>query len=279
MKRDIIKIDEKKCTGCGLCVPGCPEGALQIIDGKARLVSDLFCDGLGACIGECPEGAITIETREAEEYDEKRVMKNVVRQGSGTIKAHLKHLADHHQTEYLKQAIDFLKENQIEVPVFQTQTTHSGGGCPGAQMQQFQRTESEQAAGKGKIPSALNQWPVQLALLSPDAPYFENAEILIAADCTAFSAGGFHQDFLAGKILVVFCPKLDTIIEQYIEKLTAIFSRHQIRSINIVRMMVPCCSGTTAIVQQALQKSNKEIKVKETVLSLQGEVIKENEIL
>lgn len=162
-KRKIIKIDVDKCTGCGLCIPNCPEGALQIIDGKARLISDLFCDGLGACIGHCPEGAITTEEREAEAYDEKRVMENIVKQGKNTIKAHLKHLKDHKQDKYLKEAIDFLKQKKIEVPSFDDKHAAAAHeGCPGMKIMDFRKQEKPKKVVSGKPQeSELKQWPLE----------------------------------------------------------------------------------------------------------------------
>lgn len=274
MKRQIIEIDEDKCTGCGLCVPGCPEGALQIIDGKARLVSDLFCDGLGACIGDCPEGAIKVIEREAEPYDERKVMENIVKAGAGTVKAHLKHLKDHNQTEYLNQALEVLAEKGINPPSLEEKPAHHGGGCPGQMMREnLKAKKSPASAPAGEVPSELNQWPIQLALVNPAAPYFQNADLVIAADCTAFSYGNFHRDFLKEKTLVVFCPKLDTVLDQYVQKLSQIIKNNTIKSIEVVRMIVPCCSGAVSITRKALELSGKNLEVKETVISLEGEIM------
>ncbi|MDD1775334.1 MAG: 4Fe-4S binding protein [Methanobacterium sp.] len=271
MKRDIIKIDEDKCSGCGGCMLGCPEGALQVIDGKARLISDLFCDGLGACIGECPEGAIEIETREAEPYDEKNVMKNITEAGSNVIKAHLKHLQEHGQTEYLNQAIEYLKENDVEVPEFEEAPLACG--CPGSMAQDLTRERAE-IQEEAKIYSAeLNNWPVQLQLLNPDATYFKNAELLISADCAPFAYPNFHQRFLRGKVLIILCPKLDKVIDQYVDKLALIFQKQDIKSISIVHMEVPCCSGIEVIVKRALEKAQKNIIIKDYTISISGEII------
>jgi len=271
MKRDIIKIDESKCTGCGGCMLGCPEGALQVIDGKARLISDLFCDGLGACIGECPEDAITIETREAEPYDEKKVMKNIVDAGPNVIKAHLKHLHEHGQKEYLNQAIEYLKDNNIEIPEYEEPPMACG--CPGSAAQDLthQRVESREEA---KIFGAeLNNWPVQLQLLNPHAPYFKDADLLISADCAPFAYANFHQRFLKDKVLIILCPKLDKVIDQYVDKLAQIFTEHDIKSISIVHMEVPCCSGIEVIVKRALEKAQKNIIIKDYTISIAGEII------
>ncbi|MDP8212741.1 MAG: 4Fe-4S binding protein [Candidatus Zapsychrus exili] len=276
MKRQIIKIDEDKCTGCGLCVPDCPEGALQIIDGKAKLVGELLCDGLGACIGNCPEGAIEVETREAEEYQEKKVMENIVKAGDATLRAHLKHLRDHNQDEYLAQALEYMKENDIEEP--ETKKNEPlVCGCPGIMMKDLRKKEPEppktQDVLAASLKSELGQWPIQLQLLNPAAPYFKDADLLIAADCVAFSFANFHQRFLKGKILIMFCPKLDTTMDAYLEKLTFIISNNNIKSITSVRMEVPCCYGTLALVENALKQSGKNITVKDYTISISGEII------
>jgi len=214
-KRKIIKIDQEKCNGCGLCIPDCPEGALKIIDGKARLISDLFCDGLGACIGTCPEGAITIEEREAKEYAEEEVMRNIARQGKNVIKAHLEHLEEHNQSEYLREAIDFLKERNIEVPL-KEEPLPSGdshmptfSACPGSKMMDFREKDKKVAEEPGKRQSHLKQWPIQLHLVSPAAPYYQESDVILTADCVAYVIGDFHQDYLKGKAIAIACPKLD----------------------------------------------------------------------
>jgi ferredoxin len=272
MKRKIIKIDETKCNGCGLCIPNCPEGALGIFDGKARIVSELSCDGLGACIGHCPQNAISIEEREAEKYNELVVIKNIVKSGPQTLKAHLHHLKSHNQTEYLKQALNYLKENNISIPIFENKTSCS---CPGSKIiDRTQNTNTNTDNDKNyNIKSELRQWPVQLSLLNPNASYLKNADLLISADCVPFTYANFHQKFLKDKILIIFCPKLDSDIEMYIEKLTTILKENNINSITITRMEVPCCSETTKIVEEALKRSNKNILLKEYTISLQGEII------
>lgn len=267
MKRKIIKIDEEKCNGCGQCIPNCPEGALQLIDNKARLISDLFCDGLGACIGTCPLGAISFEEREAEPYDEGKVMENIVRQGTNVIAAHLAHLQDHGETELLRQAIAFLKANNIDIPNFHK------GGCPGAAARHMRRdTGSSTADYPLQQESLLQNWPVQLMLLNPRAPYLKGADLLVAADCVPFAYADFHRRFLQGKIMVTFCPKLDRTIEQYIDKLALIFESQDIRSVSVVHMEVPCCSGTLRIVEEAQKKAQKIIPVKEYTISIHGEI-------
>lgn len=268
MKRQIIKIDEEKCNGCGLCVPNCPEGAIQMLDGKARLVSDLFCDGLGACIGECPQGAITVEEREAEPYDERKVMtENIIPKGMTTINAHLKHLRDHGETKLLHEALDVLKEQNISI-ADETEAKGNGhAGCPGMMAKMFSKKAPNNDVA-GKVESELRQWPIQLKLVSPEASYFDNADLLIAADCTAFAHGDFHREFIKDKIVLIFCPKLDPYIELYIDKLAEIFSKKSIKSITIARMEVPCCGGTEVIVQKALEKVGKSIEVKSHIINI-----------
>ncbi len=273
MKRKIISIDEKKCNGCGQCIPNCPEGALQIIDGKARLVSDLFCDGLGECIGHCPEGAISVEEREAESYDEKKVMENIIKAGPNTIKAHLKHLKDHGEDDYFDQAVEVMKEKDIPVPDLE-QEEKLACGCPGTMAKSLHKdTNNDEGKPIMHVESHLKQWPVQLKLLNPYAQYLDDADLLIAADCCAYAYGNFHQKFIKDKIAIILCPKLDTGIEQYIEKLALIFDNNKINSITVVRMEVPCCGGIEKIVEAALQKAGKFSMVKLHVISVNGEII------
>lgn len=284
-KRNIIKIDKEKCNGCGQCIPNCPEGALQIIDGKAHLVGDLFCDGLGACIGRCPLGAISIEEREAEDYDERKVMENVIRQGENVIKAHLRHLRDHDQAEYLMQAEDFLKEKGIEVSLEDEESKPAGcpsGGCPGSRMMVFE-DEAATIERKGEtgdidkdVPaakSALKQWPIQLMLVAPNAPYFNGADLLIAADCVPFAYPDFHRDMLKGKAVLVGCPKLDNA-RFYRDKLESILSVNDIKSVTYAHMEVPCCFGLVPIIKEVLASIDKDIPFTETVISIKGEKIK-----
>jgi len=277
MKRQIIKIDEEKCTGCGLCVPNCPEGALQIIEGKARLVGELLCDGLGACIGNCPEGAILIEEREAEAYDELKVMKNIVKAGEEVLSAHLKHLKDHNQDEYLKLALSYLNNNNIPIPEEKQKEQPQACGCPGTMTKDFREDEStpppkEETQSNGPIQSELKQWPTQLHLVNPSAPYFQNADLLIAADCAAFAYGDFHRRFLKGKALVMFCPKLDTGLDIYLEKLIAIIKNNTINSITVVKMEVPCCYGTLKLAKDAVKESGKNVILKEYTISIRGDI-------
>ena len=274
MKREVITIDEKKCTGCGLCVPECPEGALQIIDGKARLVSDLFCDGLGACLGHCPEGAISIEKREAQPYDENRVMDNVVKQGANTIRAHLKHLKEHGQTEYYDQGLQYLKDHNLQVPIGEKEASVSAA-CPGLQSMQFD-TFAVKEGQKAKVPSnELRHWPVQLHLISPAAPQYKQADLLLAADCTAFAAANFHQDFMAGKVLAIACPKLDEGQKIYLEKIRTLIDEAEINTLAVLIMQVPCCRGLLTLAAQAAEHASRKVPIKLMVLSIRGELLKE----
>jgi len=266
MKRDIIQINEKTCTGCGVCIPNCPEGAIQLIDGKAVLVSDLFCDGLGACIGRCPEGAISIEKREATPYDEKKVMDNIVKQGKNTISAHLTHLRDHGQHAYLNEALDYLQEKGFRVSEnVDADALSQEGSCPG--LAYFEIPRHEETAKHGGI-SRLDHWPVQLHLISPLASHFHGADVLVAADCTAYSAGDFHETFLKGKTLVIACPKLDSGKEIYLEKLQALIDHAEINTITVVTMEVPCCSGLLMLVEQARINAERHVPVKHVQLSI-----------
>lgn len=225
-KRKIITIDEEKCNGCGLCIPNCPEGAIQIIDNKARLISDLFCDGLGACIGHCPQGAISIEEREAALYDEGKAKANIA-------KSH-------------------------------------GHSCPGSKMMDLRKKNVNENKDKVNISSELSQWPVQLRLVPAHAPYFEGADVLIAADCVPFAYANFHQDLLKGKILLVGCPKLDDL-SLYKDKLTQIFTENNIKSVTYAHMEVPCCFGLFPVIKEALNSSGKKIPLEEITITIQGE--------
>lgn len=280
IKRDIIKIDEERCNGCRLCIPNCPEGALQIIDGKARLISDLFCDGLGACIGHCPQGAISIEKRDSGEYDERTVMGNIIKQGKNVIKAHLEHLKEHNQTEYLNQAIDFLKEKKIENPLKEETVhgkyKHTHEGCPGSEIMDFRKKRGILEEKKEvKMESQLRQWPVQITLVPPFAPYLDNSDLLISADCVPFAYADFHRNLLDGKTLLVGCPKLDDI-ESYKEKITEIVKDNSIKSITYAHMEVPCCFGLVGVIQKAISESGKDIPFKEVTISVGGEKLNDS---
>ena len=276
MLRKIIKIDEEKCTGCGDCIPNCPEGALQIIDGKARLVSDLFCDGLGACLGPCPVGAMTVEEREAEPYDEKMVMENIVKQGENVTKAHLKHLRNHGETGYLKEAIEFLNEKKVAVPMERSKNSCVSSGCPGAKMVELRnKTETKAGGASVKTRSQLKQWPVQLHLVNPQAPYYQKADVLLVADCVAYALGNFHNDYLKGKPIAIACPKLDENQEIYLEKIKSWFEDAKIKTLTVMIMQVPCCRGLLNLTQAALEKSERKVPVRYIIVGIDGEIITE----
>ncbi len=292
MKRNIISIDEELCNGCGLCIPNCHEGALQLIDGKVRLISDLFCDGLGACLGHCPEGAITIEEREAEPYDERKVMEMMVPKGRNTILAHLHHLKEHNEVGFLAEAIAFIKENNVDLSPTSEELnkqktmhehSHSGGGCgcQGSVPVDFREeavvtssiSESDQISD---APSELRQWPVQLHLLNPRATYLQNADLVLASDCSAFSVGNFHQRFIKGKALAIACPKLDSGKDIYIEKLTSMITDSKVNTISVIMMEVPCCGGLAQLAKIAIENSGRKIPLKEVIISIRGEVLAED---
>ncbi len=294
MIRDVVKIDEELCNGCEQCVPGCHEGALQVIDGKARLISDLMCDGLGACIGHCPQGAITIEKREAEAYDETRVMEIMVTKGKNTVIAHLKHLKDHNETGFLREGVQYLKTheqtlgfrlNEVISEVHHhgheaaSHAAHQGAGCPGSISRVIERpvagVEKVAVASAVAVQSELRQWPVQLHLVNPQAAAYRNADLLIAADCTAFAVGDFHQRFLRGKSLAIGCPKLDSNLDVYLNKITAMIDHGGINTITVMIMTVPCCGGLLRIVNQAVSAASRKVPVKLIVVSVEGNVVSE----
>jgi len=287
MKRDIIKIEEDLCNGCGQCVPNCHEGALQVIDGKIRLISELMCDGLGACIGHCPEGAIAIESREAEPYNETKVMELMINKGKNTVTAHLKHLKDHGEAGYLTDGVNYLKEHQDklnfrldevmhEVYDHGHHHSHSGGGCPGSKAVIIERSQNGGTAASVDQPSELRQWPVQMHLLNPNAPYLRDSDLLLAADCVAFSMGNFHSRYLRGKSLAVACPKLDHGTDIYIQKLTDMIDIAKVNTVTVMMMEVPCCGGLLQLVQKAQSKASRKVPVKQLIISLSGEVLDEN---
>ncbi|MFX1572102.1 MAG: ATP-binding protein [Promethearchaeota archaeon] len=249
VNRKIIKIDEDLCTGCGNCVVACAEGALQVIDGKARVVNDIFCDGLGACIGECPEGALEIIEREALEFDEE------------AVEVHLESLKNNEKT-IRPQEKNILTENIMPC------------GCPSANTMVFDDYQ-EKIDVPGKISSTLRQWPVQMHLISPTAPYYQGADLLLSADCVAYSYGDFHRDFLKHKFIAIACPKLDQGRDIYIEKIRSLIDDAKINTLTVVTMEVPCCSGLLALTQEATKRTNRKVPIKNIVVSLQGDILKE----
>lgn len=245
VKRKIIQIDEEKCDGCGLCVPSCAEGSLAIVDGKARVIADRLCDGLGACLGECPNGALAIIEREAEEFDESAVEE---------------HLAGR------------------PAPVDAAPHGHAGGGCPSSRLQVFQpagdacQCANTPVGQAGSGASALRHWPVQIRLIPSTAPFLKGADLLVVADCVPIAFPHLHQSYLKGKVVMVGCPKFDDA-EQYREKFTEIFSTARLKRITMLMMEVPCCSGLSTIVRQALERSGQSIPLEEVTISTRGDVI------
>lgn len=241
MVRQIIHIDEEKCNGCGLCANACHESAIEIVNGKAKLIRDDYCDGLGNCLPACPTGAISFIEREAAAYDEE------------AVKVHV---------EKLQAAV------QTPDPAIE----HHAGGCPGSKIREMNRLyRNEVSSAPLRQASELRNWPVQIKLAPTNAPYFEGADLLIAADCTAYSYASFHQDYVRGRVTLIGCTKLDN--EDYSEKLTEIIARNDIRSITVLRMEVPCCGGMDYAVTKALQNSGKSIPMSVTIIGIDGEII------
>ncbi len=257
---------------------GCHEGALQLIDGKAVMVSDLYCDGLGACIGECPAGAISFEEREAEPYSERAVMERIAPKGRPTIEAHLRHLRDHGENLLLEQGLQWLEEHNITIDMKNTKEEKLACGCPGSMMRDLSGEKAPTAAGRGFTfaqPSELRQFPVQLHLLNPSAPFLAGTDLLLAADCTAFACGDFHSRFLKGKTLAVACPKLDGEIARYVDKLAEMIDAAKVNTITVAIMEVPCCGGLVRIAEAAREKAARKVPLKVAVISVQGETISE----
>jgi ferredoxin len=297
MKRDILKIDENLCNGCGQCVPNCHEGALQVIDKKVRLVSELMCDGLGACIGHCSQGAITIEKREAVPYNEINVIKGMISKGKNTIVAHLCHLLDHEETDFAREGVNYLKSHSDELPFNLNELisdvhnhvkmkeerknandidVNDGEGCPGSRAQVIERIKDESYSSVAEQPSELRQWPVQMHLINPSTAYFKDSDLLVAADCVAFSLGSFHCRFLKNKSLVIACPKLDNGTETYIEKLTALIDVAKINTITVMIMEVPCCGGLLKMVKTAVNNASRKVPVKKIIVGINGTIAEES---
>ena len=254
VKRNIIKINEELCNGCGLCAKGCHEGALQIIDGKARLISELYCDGLGACIGDCPMNAISIEEKEVEAYDEIAVIKRIIPKGEKVLQAHLQHLKNHGETNLLQQGIDYLKENNIAVPALT--------------LTQTQTLKPLFSMSKSESKSISINWPVQLHLINPLSGAFNNADVLLAADCTAYANPKLYTELLQGMTLAIACPKLDVNKEFYVNKLIQMIDVAKIKSLTVAIMEVPCCGGLIRLVEMALEKSERKIPFTKTIFKI-----------
>jgi NAD-dependent dihydropyrimidine dehydrogenase PreA subunit len=257
MIRKMVKIDEEKCNGCGLCVPSCAEGAIQIIDGKARLIADNLCDGLGACLGDCPLDAITIEEREADEFDE------------SAVEEHLQQIGREPQPHHHAPAAPTVG-GCPSATVKSFAAPASGGGCPSARAMNFSEPKVEAGEPVGSRPSRLAQWPIQLHLLPPTAPFFQNADVVLAADCAPFAYADFQEDLLKGKALAIACPKLDDT-EPYVDKLVAMITQSNIKSLTVVHMEVPCCNGLIFMARQAIEKSGRDIPLQTVCIGIRGE--------
>jgi Fe-S-cluster-containing hydrogenase component 2 len=235
--RKIIQIDEKKCNGCGLCIPSCAEGAIGIINGKAKLINDKFCDGLGACLGECPQNALKIIEREADDFNEKAV----------------------------EEHLNKIKQKQNKT-VKEVKNMHT---CPGNQIIDL-RDKKKTKVINSRLESELRQWPIQFHLVGVGAPYFDNADLLLAADCVPFAYANFHSDFLKGRPIIIGCPKLDET-ESYSEKLADIIKTNDVKSVTLVHMEVPCCFGMQSIAEEAIEKSGKNIPLRQSIITVNGE--------
>ena len=247
-----------------------------MIDGKARIISELYCDGLGACIGECHVGAITIEEREAEPYNEIAVMERISPKGEEVILAHLKHLKEHKETEYLKQGLEYIKEKGLNIDVRELITEQPpkiGCGCPGTMARAFSPSNPQQEI---KAKSQLTHWPVQLHLLNPSAGYFTGTDVLLAADCTAYSYANFHNELLQGKKLAISCPKLDRNKDVYVYKIAQMIDSSNINTLTVAIMEVPCCKGLIQIAQMGAEKAERKIPIKQIIIGVEGNIISEN---
>lgn len=248
VKRKIIEIDEEKCDGCGQCVPACAEGAIQVLDGKARLVAERYCDGLGACLGECPNDALRIVECEADEFDEEAV------------------------EEYLQ------SREGAHNPGEETMAC----GCPSAQIQTFVSPTScyevNEPVCQGSGVSSLSHWPVQIRLVPPTAPFLKGAHLLVAADCTPLAYPNFHQDFIKGKVVMMGCPKFDEV-QEYIQKFADIFNTAGIKGITVVVMEVPCCQGLPMIIRKGMELAGKKIPMDQAVISTRGEILRKEKLV
>lgn len=261
IKRKIINIDEELCTGCGDCIPSCPEQALQIVETpngpKARLVGEFFCDGLGACLGACPTGALTVTEEEVEPYDEEATITRIKEKAPEMLKTHLKHMKEH-GAELTKHQKPHAQKDQC--------------ACPSAKVMQWTEAGETQEQ-TAKLKSQLRQWPVQIHLVPPQAPFLRNADLVIIADCVPFTYANLHQDFIKDKVMLVGCPKFDDA-EAYIEKISQIIKTADPKSITAVLMEVPCCSGLANIVRQAIEQTDSKVPFSTVTISIKGEILK-----
>ncbi|MBU4217145.1 4Fe-4S binding protein [Candidatus Parcubacteria bacterium] len=255
MKRKIIQIDEELCNGCGACTHVCAEAALEIVNGKAKLVRDFFCDGMGACLDVCPVDALKVVEKDTDAYDVEKTAEHV-RKARGE--------------EAVKNVHGYQAEDEKEIA-----GAPMACGCSGSMMRDFSDTPppSPNNIEQTSAVSELRQWPVQLHLVSPAAPYFKDADLLISADCVPFAYANFHNKFLKNKKLIMFCPKLDSGQEEYVEKLTELFQTQNIRSVTLVRMEVPCCGGVEYLVTEAIKRAGVNVIIKDYTISIRGEVV------
>jgi NAD-dependent dihydropyrimidine dehydrogenase PreA subunit len=247
VKRKIIEIDEDLCNGCGQCVVDCAESALEVIDGKAKVVNEVFCDGLGACMEGCPTGALSIIEREAPEFSEEAVEKH----------------------------LESLKHEEHEKHLATEEPGHVACNCPSSQAMSFDLSGIEESVSTGKVQTQLRQWPVQMHLISPSSPYYQGADVVLAADCTAFSYGGFHPELLKGKAIAIACPKLDQGQESYIDKIRGLIDDAKINTLTVVIMEVPCCGGLLRLAQEGARRANRKVPIKYIVVGIKGDIIKE----
>lgn len=272
MKRKIVKIDPDKCNGCGLCIPNCAEGAIQVVDGKARLVADNLCDGLGACLGECPEGALTIEERDADAFDEQVVETHLKTLGREPAAAHAGppggghhhgHHAPHgHHGKHHEHGHDH-------------KPTQARFACPSSRAMTHERAPEASGGATGEVRSELGHWPVKLQLVGPGAPFFRGKELIVAADCGPVAFGDFHRRFLKGAAVVIQCPKFGDQ-EFVVPKLAGIMADGGITGVTVLRMEVPCCGGLSWAVQKALQQSGRtDLPVREVVVGVRGDIVSE----
>ena len=249
--RKIIQIDEDLCNGCGQCIISCAEGALEIVDGKAKLVADKYCDGLGACLGECPEGALKVIQRTADDFDEEAV---------------------HQRLDSMKGAPETAQPAEQSMPC----------GCPSAMLQSFEpKTPCQQAnepVSQSSRTSSLSHWPVQIGLVPPTAPFLKNADLLVAADCTPVAYPNFHRDFLDGKVVLIGCPKFDDV-QGYIEKFAGIFTHASVKSVTVAIMEVPCCGGLPMMVKRGMEMAGKSVPLEQIIISARGEILRKERLV
>lgn len=295
MLREIVLIDEEKCDGCGLCVPACHEGAIRIVGGKARLAAENLCDGLGACLGHCPQDAIRIEKREAIAFDEAAVADHLQAAQSPAVRPVLRAISSRHEVVAAGLApgvVPSLPPRHEPGPIYVLpQPAANGGGCPSQRFARLGGHDSVQSledpprvdtppapmAPQTQLRSELTQWPVQLRLLPARAPMFQNADLLLAADCAAFAFSGFHEHLLRGRVLAIACPKLDDT-SSYVAKLTEIFTANRLRGITVVHMEVPCCTGILKMALEARANSGVDLPIDDVVISVRGEILQRRQI-